>query len=257
MLKPRLIPCLDVRDGRVVKGVKFAGLRDVGDPAQLARAYAKGGADELTLLDISATPAGRANGVDVVRAVRAVLDIPLTVGGGVRELADAERLLAAGADKVAVNSAAVGRPELLGELAGQFGAQCTVLALDAARRSGGAGFEVVTHSGSERTGIDALAWAREAVERGAGEILATSFDRDGTGSGYDLELLRELDSAVGVPVIASGGASSAEDLRDALSAGASAVLVASLLHDGVTTCQKIKRDLLELGVALRGAEVPA
>ena len=256
MLKPRLIPCLDVRDGRVVKGVKFSGLRDVGDPAERAAAYARQGADELTLLDVSATPEGRANGLEVVRAVRAVLDLPLLVGGGVRTIADAERLLEAGADKVAVNSAAVERPELIGELSDRFGAQCTVLALDAARLRG-SGYEVVTHSGTRRSGLDALDWARSAVALGAGEILATSFDRDGTGLGYDLDLLGSLAGAVQVPIIASGGANSPEDLRDALQSGASAVLVASLLHDERTTCSKLKRELAELGVPLRSAEVTA
>ncbi len=256
MLKPRLIPCLDVRDGRVVKGVKFSGLRDVGDPAERAAAYAAQGADELTLLDVSATPEGRANGIQVVRAVRAVLDLPLTVGGGVRSISDAERLLEAGADKVAVNSAAVERPELLGELKARFGAQCTILALDAARATSG-GYEVVTHSGSRRTGRDALEWVQSAVALGAGEILATSFDRDGTGLGYDLELLGSLAASVQVPIVASGGANSPEDLRDALQAGASAVLVASLLHDGRTTCSQLKQELAELGVPMRAAEVTA
>jgi len=252
-LKTRVIPCLDVKDGRVVKGVRFASLRDAGDPVERAAAYAAQGADELVLLDVSATPEGRRHALDTVRAVRAVLPIPLTVGGGVRAVADAERLLDAGADKVGVNSAAVARPELLAELAERFGGQCTVLALDAARvtASGPPRWEVVTMSGATRTGIDAVAWAREAVALGAGEVLLTSFDRDGTRDGYDLELLRAVCGAVRVPVIASGGADTAAHMVAALQAGASAVLAASILHDGETTARDLKRDLVAAGVEVR------
>lgn len=250
---PRLIPCLDVSDGRVVKGVRFAGLRDAGDPAERAAAYAAQGADELALLDVSATPEGRGNAVETVRAVREVLDIPLTVGGGVRSVADAEALLAAGADKVAVNSAAVARPELIGELSGRFGAQCTVIAIDAARIDGGpAGpWQVLTSGGSNPTGIDAVEWAERAVRLGAGEVLLTSFDRDGTGEGYDLELLRAVCSAVRAPVIASGGARNANHLAAALSTGATAALAASILHDGLTTVTELKQELLRLNVEVR------
>ncbi len=251
MLLPRIVPCLDVRDGRVVKGVRFAGLRDAGDPAELAAVYAEQGADELCLLDVSATPRGRAHAYETVRAVRRVLPIPLTVGGGVRSVADAEALLDAGADKVGVNSAAVARPELLEELEERFGAQCTVLALDAAARTDAEGWEVVTHSGAERTGLDAVAWARDACRRGAGEVLLTSFDRDGTQSGYDLALLAAVAESVSVPIIASGGARTAEHLAEALETGASAVLAASILHDGITTVGDLKRALGALGKEVR------
>lgn len=249
MLLPRVIPCLDVKDGRVVKGIRFQGLRDAGDPVELAAAYAEQGADELVVLDVSATPEGRGHALEVVSAVRAVLPLPLTVGGGVRELADAEALLAAGADKVAVNTAAVARPGLLDDLARRFGRQCTILALDAARS--GDGWEVVVRSGRDRTGRDALAWAAEAVDRGAGEILLTSWDRDGTGAGYDLELLAAMRRAVPVPIIASGGASGPAHMADALAAGADAVLAATIFHDGHTTVAVLKAELAALGVEVR------
>jgi imidazoleglycerol phosphate synthase cyclase subunit len=249
MLLPRVIPCLDVAGGRVVKGVQFQGLRDAGDPVERAEAYARQGADELVLLDVSATPEGRGNAVAVVRAVRRVLPLPLTVGGGVREASDAESLLEAGADKVAVNTAAVTRPEILTELARTFGRQCTVLALDAAKS--GSGWETVIRSGRERTGSDAVEWARQAVDRGAGEILLTSWDRDGTGSGYDLELLAAVRAAVRVPIIASGGADGPGHMAEALAAGADAVLAASILHDGHTTVGDLKRELRALNVEVR------
>lgn len=252
MLMPRVIPCLDVDRGRVVKGVRFQGLRDAGDPVERAAAYAAQGADELVVLDVSATPDGRGHALETVRAVRAVLPLPLTVGGGVRTVADAGALLDAGADKVGVNTAAVAQPALLSELAGRFGCQCTILALDAARREQGAGgWEVVIRSGRERTGRDAVEWAREAESRGAGEILLTSWDRDGTGTGYDTDLLAAIREAVNVPVIASGGASGAEHMAAALAAGADAVLAASILHDGVTTVASLKARLEELGVEVR------
>ena len=250
MLLPRVIPCLDVAGGRVVKGVRFQGLRDAGDPVERAAAYAAQGADELVLLDVSATPEERGNALEVVRAVRRVLPLPLTVGGGVRAAADAERLLEAGADKVAVNTAAVARPGLLGELAATFGRQCTVLALDAARRGGGS-WETVIRSGRERTGLDAVAWARDAVGHGAGEILLTSWDRDGTGDGYDLELIAAVRAAVSVPIIASGGAAGPAHMAAALGAGADAVLAASILHDGHTTVGDLKRALEALQVEVR------
>jgi len=249
MLMRRVIPCLDVNAGRVVKGVQFQSLRDAGEPVELAKLYADQGADEIVLLDVSATPEGRGHAVETVRAVRRKLPIPLTVGGGVRRLADARALLEAGADKVAVNTAAVKRPELLGELAEAFGSQCTVLALDAARD--GDSWRVVIRSGRDRLDLDAVEWARSAVEAGAGEILLTSWDRDGTGAGYDVELLAEVCDAVGVPVIASGGADSAEHMAQALLAGADAVLAASILHDGHTTVSAIKRRLAALGVEVR------
>jgi imidazoleglycerol phosphate synthase cyclase subunit len=249
VLTARLIPCLDVAGGRVVKGVRFQGLRDAGDPVELARLYADQDADELVILDVAATPEGRGHHLEVVSAVRRVLPLPLTTGGGVRSAADAGALLEAGADKVAVNTAAVARPELLAELASAFGCQCTVLALDAAASS--RGWEVVVRSGRERTGRDAVEWARLAVGEGAGEILLTSWDRDGTGAGYDTELLTAVRAAVAVPIIASGGAATAEDMAAALVAGADAVLAASILHDGVTTVGVLKQRLAELGVEVR------
>ena len=249
MLTTRVIPCLDVDGYRVVKGVKFSNLRDAGDPVELAREYERQGADELVMLDVSATPTGRGNALETVRRVRAVLRIPLTVGGGVRTVADAARLLEAGADKVATNTAAANDPSLLNRLAARFGCQCTVLALDAAR--GSSGWELVIKSGSVRTGRDAIEWAREAVERGAGEIVLTSWDRDGTRQGYDCELIASISNAVDVPVVASGGAASAEHLIEATRAGASAVLAASILHDGDTTVAALKDEMAQAGVEVR------
>jgi len=249
MLMRRVIPCLDVNAGRVVKGVQFQSLRDAGDPVELAKLYAAQGADELVLLDVSATPEGRGHALETVRNVRKRLPIPLTVGGGVRRLEDARALLEAGADKVGINTAAVERPALLTEVAESMGRQCTVLALDAARE--GDGWRVVVRSGRDRLDLDVVEWARTAVEAGAGEILLTSWDRDGTGDGYDLELLKTVTNAVGVPVIASGGADSAEHMAEALLAGADAVLAASILHDGHTTVGAIKRRLASLGAEVR------
>ena len=251
MLTARIIPCLDTKDGRVVKGVKFQNLRDAGDPAERAAFYEAQGADEIVLLDVSATPEGRGNRHETVARVRARLAIPLTVGGGIRAVADAASLLEAGADKVSVNTAAVRRPELITEIALQFGSQCAVVALDAARRADGPGWEIVVLSGQERTGHDALAWAREAIERGAGELLLTSFDRDGTRTGYDLELIAAISRAVTVPVIASGGASGPGHLVEALRAGADAVLAASIFHDDELTVAQIKAHLAAAGVAVR------
>jgi imidazoleglycerol phosphate synthase cyclase subunit len=244
-----VIPCLDVHAGRVVKGIQFQALRDAGDPVELAELYARQGADEVVLLDVSATPEGREHALATVRAVRRRLPIPLTVGGGVRELDDAGALLEAGADKVAVNTAAVARPELLGELAREFGRQCTVLALDAARQH--ESWQVVVRSGRDRLDLDVVDWACTATDAGAGEILLTSWDRDGTGAGYDLDLLKVVCRAVGVPVIASGGAESAEHMAQALLAGADAVLAASILHDGHTTVSAIKSRLAALGMEVR------
>jgi imidazoleglycerol phosphate synthase cyclase subunit len=250
MLTVRVIPCLDVDGGRVVKGVRFQELRDSGDPAELAKHYATTGADEIVLLDISATTEARRTRLDTVQAVRNALDIPLTVGGGVRSVADAQSLLQAGADRVAVNTAAVDDERVLATIAERFGFQCAVLALDAARDANG-NFEVVTHSGQRRTGRDGVAWARRAAELGAGEILLTSFDRDGTHAGYDLELLRAICSAVPIPVIASGGADSPQHMVEALQAGASAVLAASIFHSGATTPARVKQELAERGVEVR------
>ncbi len=251
----RIVPCLDVRDGRVVKGIRFQGLRDAGDPVEQAARYARDGADELVMLDVSATPEGRAHGLETVAAVRQVLPVPLTCGGGVRSVADARALLEAGADKVAVNTAAVARPELLTELAERFGVQCVVLACDARRRAPDdehpSGFEVVVRSGTTSAGRDVIAWCQEATARGAGEILLTSWDRDGTRSGYDVELLRAVRQAVSVPIVASGGAAHAGHLAEAVQAGADAVLAASIFHDGEWTVTDVKDALAAQGVEVR------
>jgi imidazoleglycerol phosphate synthase cyclase subunit len=248
-LASRVIPCLDIKDGRVVKGVKFQGLRDAGDPVECARLYESQGADEIVLLDVSATPEGRGHALDTVRAVRAVLSMPLSVGGGVRTSDDAGRLLEAGADKVGINTAAVSRPALVGEIAVRFGTQCTVLAVDAAAT--GDGWEVVVESGRKRTGLDVVEWCRKAVATGAGEILLTSWDRDGTRSGYDLDLIAAVSSSVTVPVIASGGADRPEHLVEAIRAGASAALIASILHDGDTTVGALKQAMTRGGIVVR------
>ncbi len=250
MLMVRIIPCLDVRDGRVVKGVQFQGLRDAGSPVELAAEYEAQGADEIVILDVSATPEGRGHQVETVQAVRRVLSIPLTVGGGVRVAEDAGSLLEAGADKVGVNTAAVARPQLVTELAERYGAQCTVVAIDARCTAPGT-WEVVVRSGQESAGRDVVAWAREAVDRGAGEILLTSWDRDGTRSGYDTALLSAVSKAVPVPVIASGGAATIEHFHQALSAGADAILAASIFHDGDMTVGAVKGALAARGVEVR------
>ena len=253
----RVIACLDVDAGRVVKGVNFAGLRDAGDPVELARRYDEQGADELTFLDITASSAGRETTYDVVRRTADQVFIPLTVGGGVRTVADVDALLRAGADKVGVNTAAINRPELLGEIAERFGRQVLVLSVDARRVQGGnvtdSGFEVTTHGGRRGTGIDAVAWAREAAQRGAGEILLNSMDADGTKDGYDLELIRLVRAAVTVPVIASGGAGRLADFAPAVAAGADAVLAASVFHFGELTVGAVKDALARDGVEVRRA----
>jgi imidazole glycerol-phosphate synthase subunit HisF len=242
VLTLRIIPCLDVRDGRVVKGVRFANLRDAGAPEALAARYEREGADELVMLDVSATPEGRSASLETVRRIRRAIGIPLTVGGGVRRAEDAATLLDAGADKVGVNTAAVENPALVGELANRFGRQCIVVAIDAAA-NGDAGWMVVTHSGRRRTEQDALEWAARAEAAGAGEILLTSFDRDGTRSGYDLPLLGAMTSTVHIPVIASGGAASPADFVSAAEAGASAILAASIFHDANYSVGDVKRVL--------------
>ena len=249
MLLPRLIPCLDLRDGRVVKGVRFEGIRDVGDPVALASAYAEAGADEIVLLDIAATRRDRGATVDVVSRVRSVIDIPLTVGGGVTGVGSASDLFRAGADRVSVNSAALANPALIEELAGRFGSQSVVVAIDAARR--GRGWIALSRAGTVDTGIDAVDWAVRAVGLGAGEILLTSHDRDGTGLGYDLDLVRAVVDRTRVPVIASGGARNATDLERAFTSGATGALLAGALHDGRLTIQEIRRDLAGLGRELR------
>jgi imidazoleglycerol phosphate synthase cyclase subunit len=250
-LSKRIIPCLDVRDGRVVKGVRFAGLRDAGDPVAQAQRYEADGADELVILDVSATSEGRGACERTVESVRERLGIPLTVGGGVRTVEDALRLLAAGADRVGVNTAAVERPQLVAELAARAGVQCVVVAVDAARRETGQRWEVVTRAGTRRTGLDAVQWAREVERLGAGEVLLTSFDRDGSGEGYDLELIEAIAHAVRLPVIASGGARVAADMKRAFDAGAEAALAASIFHDRVTSVREIKSELAQLGAAVR------
>jgi cyclase len=245
----RVIPCLDVDDGRVVKGVGFVDLRDAGDPVELACRYDAAGADELVFLDITATSDRRETVVDLARRTADDVFIPFTIGGGIRSVADAQAVLDAGADKVSINSAALARPELIDELAANFGAQCVVLAIDAKR--GAQGWEAYVAGGRTPTGRDAVAWAQEGVERGAGEILLTSMDRDGTNAGYDLELTSAVAAAVGVPVIASGGAGRLEDLTDAVQAGADAVLCASIFHYGQHTVGEAKAQLARDGVAVR------
>jgi imidazole glycerol-phosphate synthase subunit HisF len=247
----RVIPCLDVDAGRVVKGTGFVDLRDAGDPIELAQRYDAAGADELVFLDITATHDKRDTVVELARHTADEVFVPFTIGGGIRSVEDAQAVLDAGSDKVSVNSAAVARPELIDELSKQFGSQCVVLAIDAKARPEGEGWEVFVAGGRTPTDRDVVKWAREGVERGAGEILLTSMDRDGTNSGYDLELTRAVAEAVDVPVIASGGAGELDDLVHALQAGADAVLVASILHYGHHTVAEIKAHLAAAGVPVR------
>jgi len=254
----RVIPCLDVDGGRVVKGVNFRDLRDAGDPVELAALYDSEGADELTFLDITASSGGRQTMYDVVRRTAEQVFIPLTVGGGVRSCADVDALLRAGADKVSLNTAAIARPALLGEAARQFGSQCVVLSVDARRVPPGAGspptpsgFEVTTHGGRTSAGIDAVDWARRAVDLGAGEILLNSMDADGTAAGFDLELIRLVRAAVTVPVIASGGAGALEHFPPAVDAGADAVLAASVFHFGALRIGQVKEVLRAAGRPVR------
>ncbi len=252
MLAKRIIPCLDIAGGRVVKGVKFVELRDAGDPVEAARAYEAQGADELTFLDITASHEQRDTIVQVVRAVAAQVFMPLTVGGGIRVAADVRRMLLAGADKVSLNTAAVQNPTILNETSEQFGSQCIVLAMDARRRADGSGWEVFPHGGRKPTGLDAVKWAVEGVGRGAGEILLTSMDADGTKNGYDLGLTRAVSEAVGVPVIASGGAGTLQHMVDAVTQGkADAVLAASIFHFGEFTIGQAKQYMKERGVVVR------
>ncbi len=258
MLAKRIIPCLDVTGGRVVKGVNFVGLRDAGDPVAIAARYNEQGADELTFLDITATSDGRDMMLHIVEAVAAQVFIPLTVGGGVRSSEDVRRLLNAGADKVSFNSAAVANPQVIADASRKYGAQCIVVAIDAKRRVGddvalrGAGWDVYTHGGRKNSGLDVLAWARQMVQTGAGELLLTSMDRDGTKSGFDLELTRTVSDAVSVPVIASGGVGTLEHLSEGIRIGhADAVLAASIFHYGEFTVAQAKALLARDGIAVR------
>ena len=252
MLAKRIIPCLDIAGGRVVKGVKFVELRDAGDPVEQARAYEAQGADELTFLDITASHEQRDTIVEVVRAVARQVFMPLTVGGGIRAAADVRRMLLAGADKVSLNTAALHQPDLINETSRSFGSQCIVLAIDARRRPDGSGWDVFTHGGRKPAGRDAVKWAIEGVQRGAGEILLTSMDCDGTKNGYDLALTRAIADAVPVPVIASGGAGTLDHLVDAVTAGgADAVLAASIFHFGTFTIGQAKAHMKARGVVVR------
>ncbi len=250
MITARVIPCLDVTNGRVVKGVNFVDLRDAGDPVELAARYDREGADELVFLDITASSDGRATMLDMVQRTAEQVFIPFTVGGGIREVADARAMLRAGADKVSVNTAAVQRPALISEIAAEFGAQCCVCAIDAKRRPGG--YEVFLHGGRTPTGIDAVAWAEQATRLGAGEILLTSMDRDGTKEGFDLGLTRAITDAVGVPVVASGGVGTLQHLVEGVTEGhATGVLAASIFHFGEHTIAEAKSVMAAAGVRVR------
>ena len=251
-LAKRLIPCLDIDRGRVVKGVRFEGIRDAGDPVETARLYDRAGADELTFLDITASVEGRDTLISVVEAVAAQVFIPLTVGGGVRSVADIRRLLNAGADKVSINTSAVSHPDLVAEAADHFGAQCIVVAIDAKRRTADDGWEVFTHGGRRGTGLDVVAWACEMQQRGAGELLLTSMDRDGTGAGFDLDLTRAVSDAVSIPVIASGGVGTLAHLAAGILDGhADAVLAASIFHFSTYGIRQAKEYLAAAGIEVR------
>ncbi len=252
MLAKRIIPCLDVTGGRVVKGVNFVELRDAGDPVEIAARYNEQGADELTFLDITATSDGRDLILPIIEAVASQVFIPLTVGGGVRTVDDVRRLLNAGADKVSFNSAAVANPQVIRDASDRYGAQCIVVAIDAKKREGGGGWDVYTHGGRKNTGLDAVAWAKQMAEHGAGEILLTSMDRDGTKIGFDLELTRAVSDAVPVPVIASGGVGALQHLADGIRiGGADAVLAASIFHYGTFTVAQAKTLMAQHGIPVR------
>jgi len=252
MLKLRVIPCLDVKDGRVVKGVNFVSLRDAGDPVEQAAVYDAAGADELTFLDITASSDNRDTILDVVSRTAAKIFLPLTVGGGIRSTADMRRLLLAGADKCSINSAAIARPELVAEAAQKFGSQCVVVAIDA-RQSAPGKWEVFSHGGRVNTGLDALDWARRMASLGAGELLVTSMDRDGTGSGFDLELLKSICAAVRLPVVASGGVGTLEHFVEGAKAGATGLLAASVFHFGKFTIAEVKAALAAAHLPVRPA----
>ncbi|ASL41490.1 MULTISPECIES: imidazole glycerol phosphate synthase subunit HisF [Acetobacter] len=255
MLKLRVIPCLDVKNGRVVKGVNFVSLRDAGDPVEQAAVYDAAGADELTFLDITASHENRDTILEVVSKTAEKIFLPLTVGGGVRTTDDMRRLLLAGADKCAMNSAAVNRPELVNEAANKFGSQCVVVAIDARQTAPGK-WEVFTHGGRTSTGRDAIDWCREVAERGAGEILLTSMDRDGTGTGFDLELLKATTQAVRLPIVASGGVGKLEHFVEGAKAGATGLLAASVFHFGQFTIPQVKAALSEAGLPVRPSPAP-
>jgi len=256
LLKLRVIPCLDVKDGRVVKGVNFVSLRDAGDPVEQAVVYDAAGADELTFLDITASHENRDTILDVVARTAARVFLPLTVGGGVRTVADMRALLLAGADKCSMNSAAVARPDLVREAARKFGSQCVVVAVDA-KRVGPGSWHVFTHGGRQDTGRDAVAWCREVAELGAGEILLTSMDRDGTGQGFDLDLLRAVCGAVRLPVVASGGVGTLEHFVAGAQAGATGLLAASVFHFGIFTVAQVKAAMAAAGLPVRQAKAAA
>lgn len=252
MLAKRIIPCLDVTGGRVVKGINFLELRDAGDPVEIAARYNEQGADELTFLDITATSDGRDLILHIIEAVASQVFIPLTVGGGVREVADVRRLLNAGADKVSFNSAAIANPQVIRDASDKYGAQCIVVAIDAKRREDGQGWDVYSHGGRKNTGLDVVSWARQMAQHGAGEILLTSMDRDGTKSGFDLALTRAVSDAINVPVIASGGVGSLDDLADGVQqGGADAVLAASIFHYGQHTVGEAKALMAARGIPVR------
>ena len=250
-LSVRIIPCLDVSDGRVVKGVNFTNLVDAGDPVEMASLYNIEGADELTFLDISASSSYRETTLDVVRKTAEQVFIPLTVGGGIRTVGDVDRLLRAGADKVSINTAALARPELISEIADRFGSQVLVISIDARRARSESGFEVTTHGGRQSAGVDALAWVEQACELGAGEILLNSMDSDGTRAGYDIGMIKAVRAISRVPLIASGGAGALEDFAHALDAGADALLAASVFHFGVHRINDVKKYLSDQGYCVR------
>lgn len=250
MLKKRIIPCLDIKDGRTVKGVNFVDIRDAGDPVELAKVYVEQGADELVFLDITATVEGRKTFAELVGHIAEEINIPFTVGGGISSIADVEKLLAAGADKVSINSSAVKRPELISELAQQFGNQCVVVAIDAGKVDGK--WRVFTHGGRTATEIDVFEWAKEAEQRGAGELLVTSMENDGTKSGFAIELLKELDTTTSIPIIASGGAGNAQHFAEVFErTGVDAALAASIFHFGEVPIPQLKNELRTKGIPVR------
>jgi cyclase len=250
-LSTRIIPCLDVSNGRVVKGINFQNLVDAGDPVEMARVYGAEGADEITFLDITASSDGRKTTLDVVSKTASEVFIPLTVGGGISDVSDVDQLLRAGADKVSINTAAIKRPQLINEISDRFGNQVLVISIDARRGRTPSGFEVTTHGGRESTGIDALNWIEESISRGAGEILLNSMDMDGTRAGYDLEMITKVRAISNIPVIASGGAGDIEDFGRAIEAGADALLAASVFHFGIYRIKDVKKDLARKGFAVR------